>query len=139
MPYVSIPDIPKGGALDLQRGDTWVITIQRLGSIAARDKLWWSLKDDVDKTDAQALVQIEETARLVYINGAAATTPANGSITIDDAAAGDITVTLAAVESAKLENVGKFYYDVQMLVGAVVTTLVQGRAVVMGDVIRETS
>lgn len=139
MPYVSIPAIPKGNALDLWRGDTWVITFQRLGSIAARDKLWFSIKDDIDKTDAQALVQIEETLRLVYINGAAAATPANGSIAIDDAAAGDITVTLAAVESAKLENVGKFYYDVQMLTGVVVTTLVRGRALVMGDVTRETS
>jgi len=139
MPHVSIPAIPSGNALDLQRGDTWVITFQRLGSIAARDKLWFSLKDDVEKTDAEALVQIEETLDLVYINGAVATTPVNGGITINDAAAGDITVTLAAIESAKLENVGNFYYDVQMLVGAVVTTLVRGRAVVMGDVTRETS
>jgi len=133
MPYVSIPGIPRGDDLELQRGDTWAITMQRLGDVSGRDKLWFTLKDDKDDADTEALVQIEESAGLVYINGAPAGTPANGSITVTDAVRGNLTVGLAAVESAKLADVGNLYYDVQMLDDPVVTTLVHGRAVMVGD------
>ena len=131
--------IPTGDDLDLQRGDTWSITFYRLGSLVGRDKLWFTLKDDKDNTDATALVEIEETAGLEIIDGAAAGTPANGSITVTDAALGDLTVALAAVESAKLADVGNLFYDVQMYDDPTVTTMVRGRAVLMGDVTRETS
>jgi len=138
MPYVSIRTIPKGDDLYLQRGDTWNIEIRRVGDISARTKLWFSLKSDVGDTDAQSLVQIEETAGLEYVNGAAATVAGNGSITVLDATIGNIDVRLEAVESAKLENVGNFYYDAQTL-DTDIETKVHGRAVVMGDVTRETS
>ena len=139
MPTVSVRTIPTGDDLDLQRGDTWSITFYRLGNISGRDKLWFTLKDDKDDTDATAWVQIEESAGLEYIAGAAASTSANGSIAVTDAALGNLTVTLAAVESAKLADVGNLYYGVQMLDDPVVTTMVSGRAVMMGDVTRETS
>ncbi|GAG29604.1 unnamed protein product, partial [marine sediment metagenome] len=58
MPHVSIPSVPRGDDLELQRGDTWIITIQRLGDISGRDKLWFTLKDDKDDADTTALVQI---------------------------------------------------------------------------------
>lgn len=139
MPYVSTRTIPHGDDLDLQRGDTWSIAFQRLGDISLRDKLWFTLKDDRADTDATAWVQIEETAGLEYINGAEADTSANGSITVTDAAKGDLTVALAAVESAKLENIGNLFYDIQALTGTTITTLVRGRAVIMSDSTRATS
>lgn len=139
MPYVSTRNIPHGDDLDLQRGDTWSVTFQRLSNIAARTKLWFTLKDDRANTDTLAWVQIEEAAGLEYINGAAAGTPANGSITVTDDVIGDLAVALEAAETAKLENVGNLFYDVQMLTAAGVTTLVRGRAVIMADATRVTS
>lgn len=139
MPHVLIRNIPHGDDLDLQRGDTWSIAFQRLGNITARTKLWFTLKDNRADTDALAWVQIEETAGLEYIDGAAAGTPANGSITVTDDVIGDLAVALEAVETAKLENVGNLFYDVQMLTAAGVTTLVRGRAVIMADATRVTS
>jgi hypothetical protein len=120
--------------LQLYRGDTWTQPIARLGDISGRDKLWITCKDDKDDADSQAIFQIEETAGLVYINGAAASIPANGSITVTDAAVGNITVVLAAVETAKIEATKKFFYDVQMLDGTTVTTLRAGYLMVTSDV-----
>ena len=134
MPSVSVSSIPKGDDLELYRGDTWSIAFQRLGDISARTKLWFGLKDDLSDTDAESWVRIEETVGLEYIDGAAADTPANGSITVTDAAVGDLTVALAAVESAKLDDEGHLFYDVQMLATTTVTTLVRGRALMVGDV-----
>lgn len=133
MPYVSIPSVPRGDDLALQRGDTWAITMQRLGDVSGRDELWFTLKDDKDDADASALVQIDESTGLLYINGVPAGTPANGSIVVTDAAKGNLTINLAAVEAAKLADVGNLYYDVQLLDDPAITTLVRGRAVVMGD------
>lgn len=139
MPYVSTRNVPKGDSLDLQRGDTWSISCQRMGDVSGRTKLWFTLKEVNDDADALAWVQIEETVGLEYIGGAAAGTPANGSITVIDAVKGDLTVALAAVEAAKLENVGNLFYDLQMLTATGVTTLTRGRAVIMADSTRTTS
>jgi len=139
VPTVSVRTIPTGDDLSLQRGDTWSILFYRLGDISGRDKLWFTLKDDKGDADTAALVEIEESAGLEIINGAAADTPANGSITVTNAALGDVTVALEAVESAKLADVGNLFYDIQMYDDPTVTTMVRGRAVLMGDVTRETS
>jgi hypothetical protein len=120
--------------LQLYRGDTWTQPIARLGDISGRDKLWITCKGDKDDADSQAIFMIEETAGLVYIVGTAASVPANGSITVTDAAIGNITVVLAAAETAKIEATKQFFYDVQILEGTVVTTLRAGYLMVTSDV-----
>lgn len=139
MPHVSTRSIPRGDDLDLQRGDTWSIVFQRLGSLVGRAKLWFTIKDAKNDADTLSWVQIEEAAGLEYINAAVAGTPANGSITVTNAVVGDLTVALEAGESATLENINVLFYDVQMLVGTTITTLVRGRAVIMADSTRATS
>jgi hypothetical protein len=131
----------KGNDLEILRGDTLDLDVTRLGDISTRSKLWFTIKDDKDDADTLAQVQIEESAGLLYIAGAAATIAGNGSITITDAANGDITIVLAAVETAKLvDTSGSWYWDVQVLTAAgVVQTLARGRVVVIGDVTRATS
>ena len=139
MPSVAITAVPRTDNLKLRRGDTWTIRFQRVGDISGRDKLWFTLKDGVEDTDATAWVRIEETVGLEYIDGAAAATPANGSITVTDAVVGSGTVVLAAEEAAKLEDTGNLFYDLQMFDDPVVTTLVRGRAVIAADTTRVTS
>ena len=139
MPHVAITAIPTGNTIEVQRGDTLTLTVTRLGDISARTSFWFTIKADTDDVDTAALVQIEETAGLLYINGAAAGTAANGSITVTDAVAGDLTVVLAAVEAAKLPVLGRWYYDFQMLTASGVTTVLRGRAILTGDATRETS
>lgn len=137
--YTQLKAAMKGNDIDILRGDTLDLRMEGLGNISLRDKLWFTVKNDKDDADTGAWIQVEETAGLLYINGAAAATPANGSITVTDAITGKITVALAAVETAKLADMGNLYWDVQMLAGLTVTTLVRGRAVIVGDSTRATS
>ena len=91
------------------------------------------------QADTAADIQIDEATGLLYIMGVAGTA-GNGSIVVTDAAAGDLTITLAAVETAKLSDKGRFWYDIQWLSAAgAVTTLTKGRAHIVGDVTRATS
>ncbi len=117
--------------LTLGRGDTLALALTGLGDLAAIDDLWFTVKRYQSDVDSAAEILIGQVEGLLCIAGAAATTPANGSIALD-AAAGNITVNLAAVEMAKL---GLFngYWDVQILTGAVIATLRRGHARVLGD------
>lgn len=129
----------RGEEIDILRGDTLDIDVVGLGDISTRSKLWFTVKDDKDTADEAAIIQIEETAGLLAIAGAPAATSANGSIVVTDAATGEITIELAAVETAKLVDTGKFYYDIQVLEGTAVRTLVGNRAAIIGDVTRAVS
>jgi hypothetical protein len=134
-----VASVLAGSDLTIQRGDTLTISLTGLGNISARTKLWFGLKSSASDTDAAAKVRIEETIGLEYINGASGT-PANGSIVVTNATTGAATITLAAVESAKLSIATDWIYDVQMMTAAgVVTTLTSGWAEVVGDVVRTTS
>lgn len=121
--------------LTLGRGDTLALTITGLGDLAAIDDLWFTVKRYQSDADSAAEILIGQVEGLLAIAGAAAATPANGSIAIDDAATGNITVNLAAEEMVKI---GLFngYWDVQSQTGAVITTLRRGQARILGDATR---
>jgi hypothetical protein len=127
-----------GGIISIQRGDSLSVAITDLGDISGRSKLWFTVKASRSHTDTHSIIQIEESAGLVYLNGAdASARAANGTITVDDAAAGDITVTLDEVETDDLVATGRLYYDVQVLTAAgAVTTLAMDTARVVADVSR---
>lgn len=118
--------------LTLGRGDTLALAIAGLGNLAALDDLWFTVKRYQSAADGAAEILIGQVDGLLAIAGAAAATPANGSIAIDDAAAGDITVNLTAEEMAKIDLFNG-YWDVQSQTGAVITTLRRGHARILGD------
>ncbi|NUQ71710.1 MAG: hypothetical protein HUU17_12945 [Chthonomonadales bacterium] len=81
---------------------------------------------------------IEETAGLMYLNGAAGTA-IQGDITVDDEDAGDITITLAAASTAALPP-GSYSYDVQWATATgAIHTLTSGNVQVVADVTRTTT
>jgi hypothetical protein len=131
--------IQSGSTLTVQRGDTLTASFTGLGNITARTKLWITGKKDRSHLDASAVFRIEETAGLEYIIGGVAVTAANGSITVTDAVTGALTVVLAAVESAKLDEMIGGHYDIQMLTASGVSTLTDATLVVTQDVTRATS
>jgi len=125
-----------GSDISILRGDSLSISLTGLGDISARTKLWFTVKLDTEDADAAAIIQIEETAGLLYLNGAVAATPANGDITVSDEVTGAITVTLDEIETAKLVVRSVLVYDVQMLTATDVDTLTSGAAAVTADVTR---
>jgi len=124
--------------LTLYRGDTWSQVITGMGDLTAATDIWFGIKEDPDDSDNEAVVLISETIGLERINGAAAGVPANGSITVLDAAAGILQVDLDEAETAKLVP-DKRFWDCQKLVAGVVTTPKAGRLVVTADIVRATA
>lgn len=130
----------------IYRGTTWAIAIDELtGLSATRDKLYCTIKQATlsdpleDVTDAEAIVQIEESDGLTVLNGVAQTTPnANGSLTVNG---GLDTVTVGLVASASsavgpYERGGGLYVDIRQIEGATVTNITQRRLIVATEVTR---
>lgn len=129
-----------GSSITVKRGDSWSISLTNIGALTGYTKLWFTVKRRPVDADFSAVVQIVRTASpdassLVYVNGATAATPANGTLTIDDAPTGDITITLQEAETANLTP-GAYTYDVQVLNGGNVVTLTEGTFTVTADVTR---
>ena len=125
-----------GSDLSIRRGDSFSTSITGLGDISGRTKLWFTIKEKGSDMDSAAIVQVEETAGLLYINGGVAATSGNSTITVDDEVAGDITITLNEVETAKLKPNNSLIYDVQVLDSSGVLTLSAAGAIVPADVTR---
>ncbi len=138
------------GTITVRRGDTLRTQITGLGDLADADELWFTAKQATSDADSAAAVQIS-LAGLLVIDGTAAETAANGSITVDDEAAGDITVFLDELETAKLGDddspqvlsrtlqlpIGQYFYDIQKRTAdGDTTTLAEGLLKVVSDVTR---
>ncbi len=136
----SVASTVAGSTITATRGDTLSAALTNIGALTNYSKVWFTVKEDESDTDAQSLIQIELSDGLKYINGAAAVTSANGSITIDDEATGDVTVALHEVEMAKLA-LGSYHYDIQILrtTGIAVSTLSSGTFIVSADYTKATS
>lgn len=127
----------KGTDLVIHRGDTWSWTKTGLGSISDRSKLWFTVKANKGDPDAKSVIQITEAGGLLYLNRTAAATPANGSITADDA--GVITIRLDESATALLREQADLVYDVQVRRSTGTTnTLTEGLLDVNADVTRAT-
>jgi hypothetical protein len=129
-----------GSTITAHRGDTLSAALENIGALTNYSKIWFTVKRDYADADSASIIQIEKTGGLLYINGAAAGTAANGSITIDDEPTGDVTIALVAAETAKLSP-GNYQYDIQILrsSGTAVSTLTYGEFVVAADVTKATA
>jgi hypothetical protein len=109
--------------LTRRAGDTWTLTFTGLGVLTSRTKLYWVLKDDVSKADAASLVEIEEVAGLMILNGAASTA-GNGTIVVTNQTT-DATavVTLKPAASVLVLPGTSFQYALKVIIAGVATTL----------------
>lgn len=133
------PPVAQGNNLNIIRGDTFVWAPTNLGSLVNVSKLYFTIKRIYADLDSESELQVEKSAGLVYINRAPALVPANGSIVINDVNLGNITITVQAVETAKLDLLMDVAYDVQFInTSGTVTTLVSGPVTIQGDATRST-
>lgn len=128
------------GTLVGLRGDTFSRTITGLGSLANYAEIAFTAKYDTTQTDAESVVKLTKkpggSDGLIYLNGAT-TTAAWGSITIDDATDGDITIAISA-DAMKEIAPNIIDYDVQIIrsSGTPVSTLAVGKWSITDDVTR---
>lgn len=139
-PVGAVSPTVTGMDVTVQRGDTWSASLTGLGNLAGRSKLWVTAKSSTTEADSQAMWQIEETGGLLVLNRAPAVAPAatstDGSLTVNDEAAGDITVMLKP-DASKVLPAGTWFIDIQVLyTSGVVQTLAAGTWTSVGDVTR---
>jgi hypothetical protein len=133
---VSVIAAVSGSTITAQRGDTLIANLTGLGNIAARTKLWFTVKSSLDHTDAQSILFLEETAGLTVVNGAAYAVITDASIVVTNAVTGALTITIKPAVSKNLP-LGGYSYDMQYLTAAgVVTTITTGTFTASGDVTR---
>lgn len=127
IPAISL-GVPADGEMDIYIADSLHVSISDLGSLANLDKLYVSFKERYDDEDSESILQLEYGQGLLYVNGETATLT-DGSITIDDAVAGDITIDIAASVMDDI-TVKVCVYDVKIIrtAGVEVQTLHQGKA-----------
>jgi len=134
----AVASVLSGSTITIQRGDTLSVSLTGLGNITGNAKLWFTAKESAGWPDSMAMVQIERTSGLLYLNRAAPVSPVvagDGVITVDDAAGGNITITLTARASSLLAGSGS--YDVQWLdASGNVYTLTSGIVLVTDDMTR---
>jgi len=138
----SVASAVAGSVITITRGDTLSAALTNIGALTGYVSLDFTVKKNQDDTDANAILRIRLNATgtgdgLITINKVSSDlTAANGSITIDDAATGDITIALAAEETDDLVAHSGYFYDVQMITATAVTTLTEGICNVAPDVTR---
>lgn len=130
--------IVDGSSITIMRGDTLSASLTGIGAITGYTTLDFMVKRDKADADTKAIIHIRKNASgsgdgLIRINGAAGTA-GNGSLTISDLALGNITLALVASETAKLIPGLGYYYDIQKITGATVTTMTTGTFNVTPDV-----
>lgn len=127
----------QGDPLNIRRGDTLPLRLTDLGTMTGYSEIWFTVKSAISHSDTEAVLQIT-TAGLQRINGAIGTA-GNATLTVTDGTNGDVTITCAAEEMAKLAIRNSLYYDLQVKIGTTIKTLAFGRLNVVEDVTKVTS
>lgn len=125
-----------------RRGDTFITSMQDLGSFENYSSIYFTVKEYYKKqSDSESIIQValktSGSSGLLYLNGASASSIiTSASITVVDAVNGDITVTVGPLATKEL-TVSEYVYDIQVVTTAsIVTTAIQGTFSVLGDVTR---
>jgi len=129
-----------GDTITAHRGDSLSVSLTGLGSLAGYVSLDFTVKRSKSDSDDEAIIRIRKNASglndgLLRLNGAEATA-GDGSLVIDDLAAGNVTVNLAASVMAQLTAWSGYHYDVQEITAMAVDTKTEGLFVVPADVTR---
>lgn len=135
---------PLSSDIELRRGDSWARAIT-VGSVSGYVSLDWIIKPNTDNPDNRALWWTRKNASgsgdgLLYLNGEAASTAAQGSITVSDAATGSLVLNAYSVATAQLAP-GEYLYEIQMIsvAGQTASTVAAGKFTILADVARATS
>jgi predicted RNA-binding protein with TRAM domain len=136
---ITVVSAVEGSTITILRGDTFSVSLTDTGDLTDYVSIDFTAKSDKLQTDDEATIRIRKNASgvgdgLLRLNGAAPTTE-TGSITIDDEATGDITVTLDETATDDLST-GSYSYDIQLITATTVKTLTYGKLTVISDVTR---
>ena len=124
---VSVTSPASGDPLEVYRDTTVYIALTGLGALSGYTKLWFTIKEDLEDLDTEAILQIEAAAGLLYIDGKAGVST-DGVLTVQDAATGSVLITLKQASAALLPVYAAYAipWDIKILKDSVVTILEEG-------------
>ena len=122
-----------------RRGDRLSVSLPLLGNISARSKLWWTAKRSLSHPDDEAILALTEAGGLVRLNGEAAADSSKGSLTVDNATTGAVTLYVHESVMATLDPVHALFWDCQFKAASVLSTPKRGQFTVLPDVTQATS
>lgn len=128
-----------GETITMYRDATWIIPLTGLGSIATYDTIYFSVKETVTDSEDDAILRVYNNASgLERFNKAAPVAATNGVITIDDAIAGDITITIQEAETVNAPLHNSLRYDVKGIDndGSVLPISANGKFVIEASITR---
>lgn len=129
-----------GSDITILRGDRVTVNLTGIGSLTGRTKLWITVKASASQADSEAIIQAEETAGLIYLNGASYATATDSVITVTDAATGALTWVLKEAATRQLAApIAGMVYDIQILTANGVLTRSTGLVNTTADVTRAVS
>jgi hypothetical protein len=127
------------GTIAMTRGTSISIAITGLGSLAGVTKLWFTAKTPAavqsGAPDSASALQLELSAGLLYVNGSAAASSADGAVTITDGDTGAIRIDLDA-DAAKLLAAGTYLFDVKTDAAGTIKEPTYGTLIIRADVTR---
>jgi hypothetical protein len=126
-----------GSDITILRGDRVTVNLTGIGSLVGRTKLWITVKWSTSQSDGEAVIQAEETAGLLTLNGASYATATDSVITVTDASSGALTWVLKEAATRQLSApVAGMVYDIQILTSGGPVTRVAGSVNTTADVTR---
>jgi len=124
----------EGDPLVIYRDTTVAISLVNLGNVTGADKMWFTVKDNVEDVDSKSIIQID-TNGLQYINGVpAGSAVVDGGIVINDPTLGNISIFLKQEQAARLPLYEAYptRWDVKVLKDGIVTILNIGSMYIKG-------
>lgn len=129
--------VSSGTTITVYRGTTWSVSITGLGNLSAYNTIYFSVKRNLDEGDNRAVLRVRNVAAGLERFNSSAPTASNGTITVDNATAGNITITIQEAETQNAP-LGNFLYDIKGIDddGSVVELSSGGTFTIAGDVTR---
>ena len=136
IPAVVAAASTQANQMALVQGDTLRATITDLGDLNGISDLFFTVKRNLADTDASALIKISLNSGLEFFNGSVPLDSSDGSITIDDADAGDITIYLSEERSAEISitRTTNYAFDIRKKFTNSVSTPMVGSFIMSGAV-----
>jgi len=106
---VTATSVTDAGLMTVVTYSDFSAALTGLGDLSDRSAIYFTVKENITDTDAEAIIQIDENTGLLILNGAAGTA-GDGSISVTDEDAGELTIALEESATSELTVTTKDYY-----------------------------
>lgn len=100
VPVASGVPVSASNPITVYQASTWTISLTGLGNISLYDTIYMTVKYRYLDPDSKAVLQVRNGANgLIYFNQAAPVSTSNGTLVIDNAVTGAVTITIQEEET----------------------------------------